>query len=81
MMTASRQFSVDLTPMQKHYKEAVEDWITAIRAEGELAYAHPPLGQVDAWEHAHIREEEARTKAKKAKREYEDAVRREFFHF
>ena len=64
MMTASQQFSVDLTPMQEHYKEAVEDWITAIRAEEELVYAHPSLGQVDAWEHAHNREEEARTKAK-----------------
>jgi hypothetical protein len=80
-MTETNELSFDPGPMRQRYKDAVEDWIKAIRAEEDLVFAHPTLGQVDAWEHAHLREEEARTKAKKAKREYEDAVRREFFGF
>ncbi|HKD05696.1 MAG TPA: hypothetical protein VKB79_07325 [Bryobacteraceae bacterium] len=80
-MTETKQFSIDPEPIRQRYKEAVEEWIKAIRAEEELVSAHPSIDQVDAWEHAHLREEESRTQAKKAKREYEDAVRRDFFGF
>jgi hypothetical protein len=37
--------------------------------------------QVDKWEQAHFREEEARKKAKAAKEGYEDALREKFFGF
>jgi len=36
---------------------------------------------VDKWEDAHFKEEEARNKAKDAKSDYEDALREKFFGF
>lgn len=70
-----------LSAMQKAYKAAVNEWIAAIRAEEDLASVDPPLSQVDEWEHAHFKEENARNKARKAKRDYEAAIRESFFKF
>ena len=39
------------------------------------------IAQVDQWEAAHFKEEELRNKAKAAKKQYEDALRRKFFNF
>jgi hypothetical protein len=72
---------LELLTMQKAYKIAVGEWVATIRAEEDLASVHPTLAQVDEWEHAHFGEEEARNKAKKAKKEYEDAIRKGLFNF
>jgi hypothetical protein len=71
----------DLDQMQSGYKAAVEEWITAIREEEALASGDHSLAEVDKWENAHFREEEARNKAKAAKRDYEAALRLKFFGF
>jgi hypothetical protein len=70
-----------LDQMQAAYKSAVEAWIAAIREEEALASVNHSESEVDAWEAADFREEDAREKAKLAKRDYEDALRRKFFHF
>ena len=62
-------------------KAAVEEWIAAVREEESLASLDPVVAQLDDWEQAHFREEEARNKAKKAKRDYEDAIRQSLFGF
>lgn len=67
--------------MQNAYKIAVESWINAIRAEEDLALAHPTVRQVDTWEAAHFKEDDLRNKALQAKKEYEDAIRQDLFHF
>jgi hypothetical protein len=67
--------------MQTAYKTAVNEWIDAIRAEESLAFAQPTLPQVDRWEQAHFKEDDARNKAKEAKKAYEDAIRRNLFKF
>ena len=72
---------VDFTIMQQAYKDAVEQWIGAIRAEEVLASVHPSVAEVDTWEHAHFAEEDAREKALQAKKEYEDAIRGGLFGF
>jgi hypothetical protein len=46
-----------------------------------LASVTHNVAEVDEWEAAGFREEEARRKAKAAKEAYEDALRDEFFHF
>ena len=71
----------ELLTMQKAYKAAVDEWVTTIRAEEELASTDPTVAQVDTWEHAHFKEEDARNKAKKAKKDYEEAIRQSLFHF
>lgn len=71
----------ELDQMQSDYKTAVEEWIDSIRQEEALASVDHTVAEVDQWENAGYREEEARKKAKAAKKAYEDALRREFFHF
>jgi hypothetical protein len=71
----------DLDQMQSNYKAAVEEWIESIRQEEALAAVNHSVAEVDTWENADAKEEEARKKAKTAKKAYEDALRREFFDF
>jgi len=72
----------ELDELQANYKAAVEEWVTAIRSEEDLASAADhSVTDIDAWEAADEREEEAREKAKAAKEAYEDALREKFFHF
>ncbi len=71
----------DLLTMQRAYKSAVEDWVKALRAEEALALVDPTIAQVDIWEAAHFKEEESRSRAKQAKKDYEDALRLKLFAF
>jgi hypothetical protein len=71
----------ELNQMQAAYKEAVDQWVTAIREEEALASANHSEAEIDAWEAAGFREEDAREKAKEAKKNYEDALREKFFNF
>ncbi len=71
----------ELDQLQANYKTAVEAWIAAIREEETLASGDHSVAEVDKWEAAHFREEEARDKAKEAKSDYEDALREKFFGF
>ncbi|WP_353071131.1 hypothetical protein [Tunturiibacter gelidiferens] len=71
----------DLNQMQAAYKEAVDQWVTTIREEEALASVNHSEAEIDAWEAADSREEDAREKAKEAKKNYEDALREKFFNF
>ncbi len=71
----------ELDQLQADYKTAIETWIAAIRAEEALASGEHSVAEVDKWEAAHFREEDARDKAKEAKSAYEDALREKFFGF
>ena len=71
----------DLDQMQAAYKEAVDSWINAIREEEVLASVNHSEADIDAWEAADFREEDARERAKEAKKNYEEALREKFFKF
>lgn len=71
----------ELDRLQSAYKDAVEDWIDAIRQEQGLASTNHSVAQVDRWEQAHFQEDEARSKVKAAKKRYEDELRSKFFGF
>jgi len=71
----------ELDKLRQAYKDAVEQWITAIRAEENLATVDHAVAAVDAWEHAGFDEEEAREKAMEARQAYEDALRQVDFNF
>jgi hypothetical protein len=71
----------ELDAMQSNYKVAVDEWVAAIRVEEALASTNHDVAEVDKWEGAAMREDEARDKAKAAKKKYEDALRQEFFDF
>jgi hypothetical protein len=71
----------DLNQMQAAYKEAVDQWVTAIREEEALASVNHSEAEIDSWEAADFHEEDAREKAKEAKKNYEAALREKFFNF
>jgi hypothetical protein len=71
----------ELDRLQKQYKETVDVWVAAIQYEEALASVNHTVAEIDKWEHAAEREEEARKKVKAAKVAYEDALRKEFFNF
>jgi hypothetical protein len=71
----------ELDRMQSAYKAAVEEWIAAIKQEEDLASVNHTIAEVDKWEGAHFKEDEIRSKVKKAKKLYEDALREKFFGF
>jgi len=71
----------DLDQFQTAYKTAVDQWISAIREEEALASGDHSEAEIDVWEAACFREEDARTKAREAKKQYEDALREKFFNF
>jgi hypothetical protein len=71
----------DLDQMQTAYKEAVDAWVNAIREEEALASVNHSEAEIDSWEAADFREEDAREKAKEAKKNYEEALREKFFQF
>jgi hypothetical protein len=75
------QENPELDRLQGAYKVAVERWIAAIRKEEALASTNHSIAQIDRWEEAYFQEEEARTKAKAAKAEYETGLRAKFFGF
>ena len=71
----------ELDQMQSNYKAAVDEWVAAIRLEEGLALSNHSVAQIDQWEGAANREEDARNKVKAAKQTYESALRQEFFNF
>jgi hypothetical protein len=71
----------ELDHLRETYKAAVDEWITAIRHEEELASVNHSVAEVDNWEGADSLEQEARVRAKTAKKAYEAALREEFYHF
>ena len=71
----------ELDELQNAYKNAVEEWIVAIRKEEALASVNHTVAEVDTWEQAHFDEDAMRTKVKDAKAAYEDALREKFFGF
>ncbi len=71
----------ELDQLRQSYKDAVDQWILAIRAEENLATEDHDVPAVDIWEHAGFEEEELRGRAMEARRLYEDSLRKADFGF
>jgi hypothetical protein len=71
----------NLDQMQRNYKAAVDEWVAAIRHEEALASVDHTVAEIDQWENSAFLEEDARNKARAAKKQYEDALREKFFNF
>jgi hypothetical protein len=63
------------------YRAAVERWIEAIRKEESLATPDHSVAEFDVWEQAGFAEEAARNRAKLARQEYIDEIRRVLYNF
>lgn len=67
--------TAELDRLRQVYKDAIDQWITAIREEEALATPDHSVRAWDLWEKAGFAEEEARDKVQAAKQEYEEALR------
>ena len=70
-----------LDRLQADYRKAVDEWVTAIRAEEALAAVHHSVAELDKWENAHAIEHKAHKEVIFRKRLYEDALREDMFGF
>jgi Tfp pilus assembly protein PilN len=73
--------NADLDRLRLNYKEAVNRWVAAIRAEENLATPDHSEIAVEAWDQANFTEQDARSVAKTARQEYADALRQVLFNF
>lgn len=78
----SDEIVAELEQIQAAYKAAVEAWIVAIKEEEALVSTAPKsIEDIDKWEDAHFREDDARNKVIELKQQYEDGLREKFFNF
>ena len=74
--------TAELDQLQAAYKGAVEAWLAAIKDEEALVSTAPQsIEDLDKWEDAHFKEDDARNKVIDLKHQYEDALREKFFKF
>jgi hypothetical protein len=71
----------ELDRLRFNYKEAVEKWVAAIRAEEDLATPDHSMIAVEDWDRANFTEQDARDAAKTARQEYADALRQLLYNF
>ena len=65
----------DFDRLLKDYKAAVDRWVDTIRTEESLASADHSLVQMEKWDDAAFKVDDAGTEAKKARDAYQDALR------
>ncbi len=70
-----------LDELQQTYKQAVDEWVDAIRAEEALATSDHSEVAMERWDHAGFAEQDAQEKAKQARDEYKDALRKVNYGF
>ena len=73
--------TAELDRLRLSYKEAVDQWIAAIREEEGLATEDHSIVQMERWDAAGFVEQDAQEKAKAAKEQYKDALRQINYSF
>jgi hypothetical protein len=67
--------NTDLDQLRLAYKQAVDEWVAAIRAEEALATPDHSMRAMENWDDAHFKEEDAHEKASAAREAYKDGLR------
>ena len=70
-----------LDELQRVYKQAVDQWVNAIRAQEALANADHSEVEMDKWDAAGFTEQDAQAKAKHARDAYQDGLRKLNYKF
>jgi hypothetical protein len=65
----------DFDQLLKSYKQAVDHWVDAIRAEEALATEDHSIVEMEKWDDASFKVDDGEEAAKKARDEYKDALR------
>ena len=75
------QVKAELDGLLAAYKTTVDEWRAAIRAEEDFATPDHSMREWEAWDQAGFKEEDAREKAKEARKAYVDALRDKLYNF
>ena len=81
METQEKETQQELDSLLAAYKTAVEEWKAAIREEEDFATPDHSMKEWEAWDQAEFKEEDAREKAKEARKAYADALREKLYNF
>jgi hypothetical protein len=81
METKEKQITQELDMLLVVYKAAVEQWVDAIREVENFATPDHSMKEWEAWDQAGFKEEEARDKAKAARKAYVSALREKLYKF
>lgn len=73
--------NLDFDQLLSNYKQAVDRWVGAIKAEEALATADHSMKQMEAWDDAGLKIHDAELTAKKARDQYENALRKKNYGF
>jgi hypothetical protein len=65
----------ELDLLRLAYKAAVEEWVTAIRGEEDLATPDHSMTAWEKWDAAHFTEQDLQAKANEAREAYKDGLR------
>ena len=71
----------DFDQLLKSYRDAVDRWISAIRAEESLATEDHSMVQMEKWDDAGFALHDAELAAKKARDAYKNALRKKNYGF
>jgi hypothetical protein len=66
----------NLDELQLAYKQAVDRWVTAIRAEEALATPDHSETAMEHWDQAEFTEQDTQSEAKKARDAYKNGLRK-----
>jgi hypothetical protein len=73
--------TIDFDQLYRAYKQAVDQWVNAIRAEEALAKGDHSMTQMEVWDDAAFALHDAELTAKKARDAYKNALRKKNYGF
>lgn len=73
--------NLDFDTLLSEYRQAVNHWVDAIRAEESLATPDHSMTQMELWDDAGFKLHDAELTAKKARDAYKNALRRKNYGF
>lgn len=80
-LTVAFMDTPDFDQLHSTYKQAVDAWVDAIRAEEALATPDHSMTQMELWDDAGFKLHDAELAAKKARDAYKNALRKKNYGF
>jgi predicted RNase H-like HicB family nuclease len=80
-LSSSQMENLDFDQLLQTYKQAIDAWVNAIRAEEALATPDHSMVAMEHWDTAGLNVQDAEAVAKKARDLYKNALRKKNYGF
>lgn len=77
----ARMSEINFDELLETYTQAVDEWVSTIRAEEALATSDHSMIEMEKWDAAGLAIHDAEAKAKKARDAYKNALRKKNYGF